>query len=226
VKAHQVAERRVSSRALVGRGPERAALAEAIAAAGAGEPVVVLVGGEAGVGKTRLTGEAAITARDRGALVLRGASVEMTAGELPYGPLVAALRDLPRDPEHPRADDIRTVRRELGERLTGEAGGSLDPDQGQAHVFETLLRALRRLARRGTLVLLLEDVHWADASTLDFLRFLVRNLGSEPLAAIATYRSDEADRPVRGLLADLIRAPAVRRLTLAPLTADDVRAQA
>ncbi len=223
-----LAERRVSSGAIVGREAERRALAAAIEGAAAGRPAVVLVGGEAGAGKTRLVDDVVARAAEQGALALSGSSVELTAGELPYGPLVAALRDLPLDPAHPRADDIRTVRRELGDRLTGSAAAPVDPGQGQTHVFEGLLGAFKRLGRRGTVVVVLEDVHWADASSLDFLRFLVRNVAEEPLVLVATYRSDEVDRghPLRLLLADLLRAPVVQQLALGPLSPDDVAQQA
>ena len=121
----------------------------------------------------------------------------------------------------------------LAERRRGAAGNGRSVDserrsQAQSRLFEALLGALDRLARDAPVVLIVEDVHWADRSTRDFLSFLGRNLADERVLVALSYRPDELHRrhPLRPLLAVLERTPHARRIELAGLTADDVRAMA
>jgi DNA-binding CsgD family transcriptional regulator/tetratricopeptide (TPR) repeat protein len=208
----------------VGRDTELAALETAVAEATAGRPAAVLVGGEAGVGKSRLVRELAHEQRGGPARVLVGNCVEVAEGELPYAPVVGALRALSADLEADELDELIGPARPALERLLPDlAGGDGTPltgDIGQARLFELLLGFLGRAGSSRPLVLVIEDLHWADASTRDLVSFLVRSTTSERLALIGTYRSDDLHRrhPLRPLLAELDRAPRVRRVTLAPFS--------
>ena len=109
----------------------------------------------------------------------------------------------------------------------GAPDAASDGEAHQARVFEALLALLERLGRVQPVVLVLEDLHWADPSTRDFLTFLVRNARTEPLSLVVTYRSDELHRrhPLRPLLAELERTPGVDRLGLERFSRDEMRAQ-
>ena len=162
--------------------------------------------------------------------MLCGDSVELGEGELPYAPLVSALRPLVRDGDEV-FDALAPGGREALARLLpglrgGDGGLTLAPMQdaaAQAHLFEAILDLLDTLGARHPVLLVLEDVHWADRSTRSFLAFLARSLGSERVLALASYRSDELHRrhPLRPLLAELSQVP---RVALPPLGADALEA--
>src|SRR4051794_34775719 len=168
---------RVSSRELVGRQEELAVLTALVEQAVAGEGGAALVTGVAGVGKSRLVVELGRRAREAGALVLVGGGVDLAEAELPYAPVGAALRGLARE----RADLFDPGRAELA-RLLPELGEPGPPAAGgQARLFELLLGVLSRLGREQPVLLVFEDVHWADPASLDLLGFLVRNQRAERL---------------------------------------------
>jgi ATP/maltotriose-dependent transcriptional regulator MalT len=215
---------RVSGR-LVGRADQLSALHGALARAGSGEPGTVLVGGEAGVGKSRLVSEFAGEAERAGARVLTGGCLELGADGLPFAPFTSVLRELVRDLG---ADGVAGLlpggaARELA-RLLPEFGEPAGPDEAgaaRARLFEQMLILLEQLADRDPLVLIVEDAHWADRSTRDLLQFLIRNqrtIGG--LLIVVTYRSDELHRthPLRPLLAELGRLTWVARIELGRLT--------
>jgi DNA-binding CsgD family transcriptional regulator/tetratricopeptide (TPR) repeat protein len=209
----------VASSRFVGRTAELGRLEAALAHAGGGDPLTLCVGGEAGVGKTRLVARFAGRVRERGGQVLLGGCVELGETALPYAPLAQALRGLGRGLEPEALDELVGPGRPLLARLlpelgqeegsTGLAGGSW----GQAQLFEALLALLERLAHRSPTVLVVEDLHWADRSTLDLLAFLVRNLQAG-LLVVLTYRTDELHRrhPLRPFLAELDRSGRAERL--------------
>ena len=209
----------VASSRFVGRTAELGRLEAAFAHAGGGDPLTLCVGGEAGVGKTRLVARFAGRVRERGGQVLLGGCVELGETALPYAPLAQALRGLGRGLEPEALDELAGPGRPLLARLlpelgreegsTGLAGGSW----GQAQLFEALLALLERLADRSPTVLVVEDLHWADRSTLDLLAFLVRNLQAG-LLVVLTYRTDELHRrhPRRPFLAELDRSGRAERL--------------
>jgi predicted ATPase len=193
--------RRPASRTFVGRTAELAMLEAALAAAGDGEPGVVLVGGEAGVGKTRLLAELAAGAADRGALVATGGCVELTAGAAPYLAFTEALRDLARG-TGPRAwERLRDgAPPELAGLLPGahDAAPAVRADSAaRARLLGQMQDLLAEAASPAPLLLVLEDVHWADRSTLDLAGFLARALRSERVLIVATFRSDETPRDPR-----------------------------
>jgi DNA-binding CsgD family transcriptional regulator len=222
---------RVTSSRLVGRTAELAELEAALSDAAAGRPSLAFLAGESGVGKTRLLGELEQRARDAGARVVGGDCVDLGDGELPYAPMVAALRSLTRAGD-PALDELPApARAELGTLLPELGGASgLRPDEtqtAQARVFEALLALLDRLATDGPLVLSIEDIHWADASTRAFLTFLARTLCVERILVVATYRSDELHRrhPLRPVLAELERDARARRIELPRLTREELSDQ-
>ena len=213
-----------------GREAELAVLARAFDDAANGVPGTVLVGAEAGGGKSRLVSE--FTAwLDGRALVLAGGCVELSTAGLPYAPFTAALRQLIRE----RGAAGMTAL--LGGRDTGELavllpefGGprpEADPDMARARLFELVLVLLEALAERRPLVLVVEDVHWADHPTRDLLSFLVRNLRHAGVLLVVTFRSAElrAAHPLRPLLAELSRMPGVTRMELPRLSRYQVQAQ-
>jgi tetratricopeptide (TPR) repeat protein len=232
----------ITSPIFVGRTGELARLAAAGDRAAAGTPTVALVGGEAGVGKTRLAGELLAAARRAGATVLVGGCVELGGEGVPFAPLIEALRAFVRDLDEPALARLVPGRSRFElSRLLPELGGLTDgggaepdrlattpgPSSDQGRLFELLLGLLERLGEEGPAVLLVEDLHWADRSTRDLLAFLHRNLRRGRLLLVLTYRSDELHRrhPLRPFLAELDRDRRVERLELARFGPAEVAAQ-
>ncbi|MFC6082910.1 helix-turn-helix transcriptional regulator [Sphaerisporangium aureirubrum] len=207
----------VVSPVFVGRQEELAVLSAAAAAARAGTPGFVLVGGEAGVGKTRLAEEAASAAEEAGMRVLTGHCVELGPEGLPLAPLVDALRALTRSasPEElnrwlgPARDPLSPLL-SVVEPVAGQGTGQA------AQLPELVLGMIERLGAARPLMLVLEDLHWADHSTLGLLAYLTRALRDVPVLLVATYRSDEIDRrhPLRPLLSGWVRMRQARHLEL------------
>jgi len=223
---------RVASTTFVGRAEELAALQEALVDAVAGRSALAFVAGESGVGKTRLLSELERAARRSGARVLGGDCVELGEGELPYAPLVAALRPLVRTDDAVLGQLSPAARDGLAQLLPGLGGARQpprpeEPAQAQARLFEGLLELLDRLAAERGLLLTIEDIHWADRSTRSFLVFLASALCSERVLVVASYRPDELHRrhPLRPLLAELERGASTRRVELRPLTRAELREQ-
>src|SRR3954470_4458533 len=212
----------------------------AVRAPDAGRPGLAFVAGESGVGKSRLLSEFARRARDEaGAKVLSGECVELGDGELPYAPLVGALRPLVRAGDPGLLELPEAARHELAALLPGLAVPANGDDtarreriegggQAQSRLFEALLAAIDRLARDAPVLLIIEDIHWADRSTRDFLSFLGRNLADERVLVALSYRPDELHRrhPLRPLLAVLERTHLARRIELRGLLPADIRAMA
>jgi DNA-binding CsgD family transcriptional regulator len=218
----------VSGPVLVGRSGQLSALDSALAEAANGRPSAVVVGGEAGVGKSRLVIEFADGARGAGARVLMGGCLELGADGLPFAPFTSALRDLVRDLGAAGMAELLPggAARELARLLPefGEPAGVDDAGEARARLFEQLLILLERLAEAGPVVLVVEDMHWADRSSRDLLAFLVRNLPSAArVLMVVTYRSDDLHRehPLRPLLAELGRIGWVSRMDLGRLTRRD-----
>ena len=185
----------------------------------------VLIGGEAGSGKSRLVREFAAGAARDGALVLHGACDAVV--HTPYGPFVEALDQLTRAVG---PDELRVGRSELARLLpelaTGAAEGpraaDTDPDTERHRLHTAVADVLAGVTRRRPALLVLEDGHWADAPTLHLLRHLVR-AGTPRVFLLATFRDAEADVPeaLAETLADLRRYDVVR-LRLAGLSGDEV----
>ncbi|MFE0735252.1 AAA family ATPase [Streptomyces sp. NPDC058855] len=223
-------ETRSVSPVFVGRAGELTALTEALARATAGEPQALLVAGEAGVGKTRLIEEFLGTARDRGAVVAVGGCVELGADGLPFAPFSTALRALRRllpDELTAAADGQEGELARLLPELGDPGGHEPSDEDSTARLFELTVRLLERLATDRTLVLVLEDLHWADASTRHLLTYLLRTLRRGRVVVVASYRADDIHRrhPLRPLLAELDRLRTLRRIELARFTRAEVHRQ-
>jgi DNA-binding CsgD family transcriptional regulator len=212
--------------AFIGRAAELGRLKGALDRAEHGRPQVVLLAGDAGVGKTRLLAEFADQAQQRGARVLAGGCVELGDIGLAYLPVVDALRGLVEDPEE--ADLVAEVAMAapgLGRLLpevarSGPTGALAGDGLEQLQVFDGVRALLLRRSERSPVVLVLEDLHWADRASRDLISFLARTLRSGRVALLASYRSDELHRrhPLRPLLGELVRLPGVERLELAPFS--------
>ena len=189
---------------------------------------VVLVGGEAGSGKSRLVREFARGVAAEGALVLYGACDSVV--HPPYGPFVDALEHLARvtDPAELRAAMGTTggalARLLPNTALTAAAPVDADPDTERHRLHTAVTELLAGVSRRRPVLLVLEDGHWADVPTLGLLRHLARASGRVRLLLLATFRDTEADVPdaLSETLADLRRSDDVVRLRLAGLSDDDV----
>ncbi|MBB5961328.1 helix-turn-helix transcriptional regulator [Planomonospora venezuelensis] len=215
----------------VGREAELAGLGESFEQARKNAAAAVLLGGEAGVGKTRLVTCFAERASADGAHVLTGGCVELSTEGLAYAPFTAVLRQLVREQG---SDEVAALlpdgaARDLARLLPefGEPGGDAESETARARLFEQILTLLERLAERRPVVLVIEDIHWADRSSRDLIAFLSRNLRTAPVLMVLTYRSDDLHRqhPLRPVLAELGRVDGVLRLDLPRLTRDEVAAQ-
>ncbi|HEY0937814.1 MAG TPA: AAA family ATPase [Trebonia sp.] len=202
---------------LVGRDAELGRLRARLDDAAAGRAVAALVGGDAGVGKSRLVSEVTRIAAAQGFTVLCGQCAEI-GDSVPYLPFADAIRTA--SPEVEAAVKARPVLARLlpdgGDGRTPEADGA---GLTRQQMFGTVLGLLAELSADAPVLLVLEDLHWADASTRDLLTFLLRMLHRERVVTIGTYRTDDLYRrhPLRPVIADLVRLPAVLPLELGPL---------
>src|SRR6266702_369547 len=223
----------VVSPVLIGRGKELTVLAAALDRALAGETGFVLLGGEAGVGKTRLLRELSARAEDAGFGVLSGQCVEPGAEGLPFAPLVDVLRTLARTmpPDQlgrvlgPAASALSRLLPELAPEA--QPPGSAGETPQKAQLLELVLGVLGRLSAVRPVLLAVEDLHWADGSTLDLAAFLIRSLPAARVLLVITYRSDELNRhhPLRPLLAAWERDRSVRHVGLRRFGREEVAAQ-
>ncbi len=213
---------RVSGDRLVGRDGELHRLLGLLDAAAAGQPAQALIGGDAGVGKTRLVMELEAAAASRGFTVLSGRCAEL-GDSIPYLPLADALREATAAPGADRLLlDAIAARPVLG-RLLPDRGGEEPhadlPGLAQQQLFGAVLGMLTELAEARPVLVVLEDLHWADRSTRDLVTFLSRVLHRERVAAVATYRTDDLHRrhPLRPVVTELLRLPTVTSIALGPL---------
>jgi DNA-binding SARP family transcriptional activator/tetratricopeptide (TPR) repeat protein len=217
-----------SKRALpfVGRDASLERLQRAWDRAARGRGSMLLVGGEAGVGKSRLLAEFAARAEAQGARVIAGTTAAPESQ--PYQSVVEALRDALPLLASAKLDPLwRTVLAELIPELhPGDpiAAPMLPPERAQARLFEAVARAFHALARERPLIALFEDLHWAGTATLALGEYLARRAPSSPALAIATYREEELARgqPLRDALRRLQRDRACELVLLARLNAEDV----
>ena len=230
---------------IVGRADELARLLAHVERASAGRSSAVLLAGDAGVGKTRLLDELGARAAERGVRVLVGHCVDLGDVGLPYLPFVDLFRSVAGDPDRapvsaanpglagllagrtlgpppvPPATEGRDLNRPLPHRAAPQP-----VDDGRLQLFESVAGLIGELAASAPLLVVLEDLHWADRSSRDLLRYLLARLVDEPVAVVASYRTDDLHRrhPLRPLLAELVRLPGVERIELAPLADADVGA--
>jgi predicted ATPase len=212
----------VVSPVFVGRHDELAALQALIRRA--------VIGGEAGVGKTRLVSELAAQAASAGFSVLIGHCIELGADVLPLAPLVDALRALARRTPGGRASRAtRACPPRPGPADPDSAASQSLPAEGvqAAQLLELVHGLIYRLSGTQPVMLVLEDLQWADQSTLELLAFLVRSLRDVRVLLLGTFRSDELQRrhPLRPLLTGWERVRSVHRVELRRFNRDEVAAQ-
>lgn len=208
----------------VGRDEEARRLEELLAGARDGAPATVLLDGEAGVGKTRLLSEFARAARAGGAFVLSGGSIPLSGGAIPYGPLTEALRLLVRQVGSDEARKLAGPAWTELSRLIADFTGDGGPPGAQTRVFGAVSRMLDHIGRHAPTVLIFEDVHWADPSTLDLIAFLTRSASDQRMLLVCTYRSGlPPEHTLRTMLAEPEFTRRIHRITLARLTGRELR---
>ncbi|MHB8646217.1 MAG: AAA family ATPase [Thermomicrobiales bacterium] len=198
---------------LAGREHEQTILRSHLAAATNGQGSLILIGGEAGIGKTTLAEALCREAGQQRATILTGRCFDLTETP-PYGPWVylfaryTAAQGLP-----PLPDAFATP-------------GVVGTVASQGALFQQVQGFLADLTVSRPAVVLLDDYHWADPVSLDLLRFLAQSIATLPVLLLVTYRTDELTRrhPLYHLLPTLVREAQADRLDLRPLAADDVRA--
>lgn len=226
---HDDSVRRSAGVPLVARQEEVASLLAAVGRAAAGVPGLVLIGGDAGVGKSRLIAHVADQARQDGATVVVAHCVDLGEVGIPYLPFTEALTQLQgggASPEVGAGVAALVAERPALWRLLEPGGGTEAAHDERLQLFDGIARSLAAAGEPGRpLVLVIEDAHWADASSRDALRFVVSRLRSQHVLVVVSYRSDDVDRrhPLRRLLAELHRDPSTERLDLAPFTTDELR---
>lgn len=198
----------------VGRDAELAVLRRAAAQVEDGGSARILVAGEAGIGKTRLIGEfSAILGADW--LTVTGACPELGAEHFPYVAFLPIVQQLVQDE---RGTAEAPAMRSLVPHETAEAPG------GRLALLQDLLALVERAASRRPLLLVIEDLHWADSASRELFGYLARNLGQLPVLLVGTVRTGElpTGHPVRQLVAELGRRADITTLPLKPLEQQDV----
>jgi DNA-binding CsgD family transcriptional regulator/tetratricopeptide (TPR) repeat protein len=223
----------IASRAgstFIGRAAELARLKDALASAVAGAPATVVIAGEAGIGKTRLLREFAAWAQASGVRIGIGSCIDVGAGDLAYAPVVEALRSLSREVGAERMRTLAGSASPVLARLAPFLGDASDHDppdsHRRAHLFGSVLDLLGRLAEEHPVLLAIEDLHWADLSTIDLLVFLVRTMTHERLLIAGTCRTNDLrpGHPLRAALAEIGRSRATTWLELNRFSPQEMRA--
>ena len=216
----------------IGRHQELATLTDALDDAVAGRGRLVMLAGEPGIGKTRITRELAGLAEQRGAKVLWGWCYEQS-GAPPYWPWIQAIRS------YAEKTDSGQLRQQMGAGATDISGilpellsdfadleppAVVDPEQARFRLFVSVSAFLSAVGRTQPLVLVLEDLHWADESSLMLLEFLLHDMGATSIMVIGTYRSAEVTgrHPLARTLGGLVREDLFRRVELTGLTRQEV----
>ena len=189
---------------LVGREAELTTLTALLAAAREHHPSIVTVEGEAGIGKTRLVEELAIIARLQGIAVLTGGTPHLSGPDLPFAPVVTALRGAVQWPDH--FD---------GKQWEVTAGH-------RERTFQQVLLALAELSTTAPLLVVLEDLHWADVSTWALLSYLSVAMDDQPVAIVVTIRSGRRRPELREITGELRRRRNVASIRLTGLAADSM----
>ena len=219
-----------SAPAMIGRDADLAWLNQRLAEVRAGAPFTVIVGGEAGIGKTRLIREFSRLPAD--VLLLTGQCVDLGSVAAPYAPVKTALRTLVAEVGAERVLEavgpgraaLVALLPELAEAGSGAIGA---PGKGieSSQLHEGIAVLLETFSRERPIVFIVEDLHWVDAASLALLRFLMRALGSSRVLTVLTYRTDDITRghPVRDFLSEADRDRWVERRELSRLTRSQVR---
>ncbi len=216
----------------VGRGAELARLEQSLARAAAGRGGMVLVTGEPGIGKTRSLEEFAQRARERGARVLFGACYDGESGP-PFGPFAEAIAGHAKRVERGElerdlagyAATLATLAPGLRERLPDAPESvPLTPEEERWRLLDAVVQFLGALAKQAPVVLILDDLHWADRGSIAMLRHVARSARRGRLLVVGAYRDVELDRqhPLAEALAALRREVEYERIPLTGLAAGEV----
>jgi len=213
---------------LIDRQQELQVLDACLTSARSSQATVALIRGESGMGKSRLAETLIERARRSGVLVALGHCTPVSGGELPFGPFVEMLSQIaaaPDSPETVAGTTWKLLRTVL--TVSGPSSGVASPDVGleRSRLFTSVLWVLHHLGERRPVMAVLEDIHWADSSSLDLLNYLARTAGQERLLLLLTCRDDALarDSNTRRAIRDLSRADLSRDINLKPLTANQVR---
>ncbi len=215
----------ILSPAMVGRESLLAALVRLLEQANAGQGHCTLLVGEAGLGKSRLVAEAKRWAAQHGLLVLEGHCLEPDAA-LPYTPFIDLLHDFrsthPAGTEEPQLESLLSG---VGSWLPVEAlppevrrASPDEPAENKRRLFQALEFWLTQAGGPQPRLVVIEDVHWADEASLEFLHYLAHRLATRPLALLLTYRGEDAAPKLSRFLARLERQRLANELALAPLS--------
>jgi len=217
---------------LLGREPQLAALDRMLAQAREGHGRTVLVGGEAGVGKSRLVAEVQVHAQHHSVVLLRGRCFEPDR-VLPYAPLLDLLRGwiAATSAEHiravlgPAAADLVRLLPDLAALVPDlPPRSALEPEQEHHRHIEALIQFFTRLATLGPVLVVIEDLHWSDEASLEVVLALARRTVSLPMLLLLTYRSDEISAELGSFLAALDRERLAIDMPLQRLSPGDVAA--
>jgi len=218
--------RQESSNGFVGRTHELAVLHDALRRAANGAGSCVVLSGEAGIGKSRLVAEAVASATAQGFGVLCGNCFSRDRA-LPYAPLLDLLRGActGRDPADlaallgPAAPELTALLPELATRLPGLTVAPLSgSEREQRRLFQALIEFFVHQAAGAPLLVVLEDLHWSDDSSLELLPALARRIAAQPILLLLTCRTHEAPSALQATLSDLVRARCAEELPIAPLS--------
>src|SRR6266700_2681004 len=217
---------------VIGRTAELTALHLLLERAKSGKGQVALLSGEAGIGKSRLAAEAKTYATAQGFLLLQ-AQCFPTDRSCPYAPLLELLRS------HFATSSPEQVATEMGSLASALSPllpdllprpselpplPPLAPEQEKRRLFAALAQLLLRQATQQPALLIVEDLHWSDQTSLDFLHYLARRCAASPLLVLLTYRSDEVHPSLGHFLAHLDRERLAQEFALAPLSRSEVSA--
>src|SRR5829696_8707197 len=212
---------------LIGREHDLRSLDHLMAQSQEGRGQVALISGEAGIGKSRLVREAKARA-PQGTMILEGYCFQ-TESVLPYAPLLDLFRNFfgthPPEEMARRMDQLVNIFPELIHDLpdlTPPATSSPNPEQEKRRLFQALAGTLTELAQRGPLIVILEDLHWSDSTSLEFLLLLARRISAQPILLLLTYRGDETTPELTHFLAELDRERLGTEFALKPMSAPDV----
>jgi DNA-binding CsgD family transcriptional regulator/tetratricopeptide (TPR) repeat protein len=206
---------------LAGRVPERGRLAEVLSGSAEGLPAAVLVQGEAGVGKTRLVREVTEQYRTSGHEVLWGTCVRFGAASVPFASVLQALDGWARQVDPAVRSKVLEGSDSLSSLLPSLGVGFSEVPS--SHLLPVVNRVLQRIASAQPTVLVVDDLQWADASSLDVLAYLIAGFRGQNLALVLTIREEDRPQghPLNAWLADMRRLPGVSELVLARLDADE-----
>ncbi len=205
---------------LVGRAAELQQLLAAAGIVDSRSGDAVLLGGDAGIGKTRLLRELVDRADAAGHRVLVGHCLDLGDSHLPFQPFVEAFSSL----DDPERDEVASRFPALAPLLPWKSADESN-EVDRTELFSSVVAGLDQLATERPILLVVEDVHWADGSTRHLIRYVLAHTFSQPVHVVVSYRADDLHRrhPLRQAVAEWVRLPGVRRIELSPLPDADVR---